>query len=98
MKSKRHIPFGHYCYRVVSVSKETFRFKVKRCRYYAHLTFNGVKVPWCFHMDKGGVPYCDHADHAKLLEHFGSYRAMDKTLPLDLLWDSCKECGVKEGI
>lgn len=76
------------------------------CPYWTSKNFNGVDVPWCSFLETGGLygavegdhtPERHESDHQKLLAHFGSEEAIDKALPLFLLFDQVKECGVNIG-
>jgi hypothetical protein len=100
------IPVGPYCYGGNRPRREnepeftedgrTIRY-LKYCPYMGMKTLNGVQVTWCNFLGKGDIGNnCSDEDHARLVEHFGSQEALDKGLPLFLLWDSCKECGINE--
>lgn len=99
------IPAGNYCYtRKTPVEGEPTHdsdgipiFKLTYCPYMSTKEFNGVTVTWCNYLDKGDMGnHLTDEEHQKLLEHFGTTEAMEKELPLFLLWDSCKECGIKD--
>lgn len=88
------IPEGVYCYD-----------QNGGCPYYKPKSFGGVEVPFCSYLGLGGTEGSlkqgqteadAEADHQKLLAHFGSEEAMDEALPLMLLFDSCKECGIND--
>jgi hypothetical protein len=94
------IPKGDYCYQWEEVpsSENNFRGKIKRCPYYTHKTLNGVSVPWCVFLNCGGIDNAhDDSQIQSLVEHFGTEEKMDEALPLFLLWDEVKECGINEG-
>jgi hypothetical protein len=91
------IPYGDYCYTwLEKPSKENgFVGKTKACPYYATKTFNGVEVPWCTFLKCGGLNNStDDSEVANLIDYFGSEEKMNEELPLSLLWDQVKECGV----
>ncbi len=98
------IPKGDYCYTWKEVPSESnnYRGKVNYCPYYDVKNVNGVEFPWCNYLELGGTPgdgkWKGWEDHIKadevLTEHFGSKEQMEDKLPLFLLFDSCKECGV----
>jgi hypothetical protein len=93
------IPQGYYCYTwVEKPNRDTgFNGKIKTCPYLTKKEFNGVEVPWCNFLNCGGLDNNhDETDIPKLIEHFGSEEKMDEELPLFLLWDMVKECGVNE--
>lgn len=93
------IPPGPYCY-VMDFTKESESrnpedgIPVVYCPFSKTKDINGVPVPWCTFLNKGGTSN-DHTEEqwAKLVEYFGSDDNIFDRLPLDLLWDSCKECG-----
>jgi len=104
------IPPGTYCYfgrESTTIDKETGMpsFKMKMCPYFTHMTFNGVNVPWCSFLNKGGTEGSlkhgqteaeAEVEWQKLKDYFVTEENMNKVLPLDLLWDSCKECGIDD--
>jgi hypothetical protein len=95
--NKSEIPQGNYCYTWVETpSKENgFRGKTKPCPYYTSKTFNGVEVPWCLFLKCGGLSNStDDSEMDRLIEHFGNEEDLNKELPLSLLWDGVKECGI----
>jgi hypothetical protein len=100
------IPVGSYCYDGTRPRREgepeftadgrPIRY-LNCCPHMGSREFNGVTVTWCNFLNKGDIGnHCSDEDHAKLVEHFGSEEATEKALPLFLLWDSCKECGINE--
>lgn len=96
-KDTSMIPEGDYCYTWIETpNRETnFRGKTKSCPYFTKKEFNGVEVPWCSFLDCGGLDNNqEDSDIPKLIEHFGSEEKMNEALPLFLLWDQVKECGV----
>jgi len=98
-KNTSVIPQGSYCYTwEESPSQENnCRGKVKNCPYLTKKTFNGVDVPWCLFLNCGGLSNnTDDSEIPKLIEHFGSEEKMNEALPLFLLWDGVKECGVND--
>ena len=103
-KNTSIIPKGDYCYTWKEVPSESnnYRGKVNQCPYYDVKNVNGVEFPWCNYLELGGTPgdekwkgWDDHTNADEVLkEHFGSKEQMEDKLPLFLLFDSCKECGV----
>lgn len=97
-KQEELIPPGPYCY-VIDFTKEdqnTTGVPVRYCPYHSKKEFNGVKVPWCLFLNEGGTDnYFTDEQWEKLVDHFGSDDNIFNFLPLDLLWDSCKQCSVK---
>lgn len=90
-------PPGPYCY-VADYSREDdleIGYPVVYCPHSSSKEFNGVSVPWCDLLNAGGTDN-GHTDEEweKLVEHFGSEENVFDFLPHDLLWDSCKECGI----
>ena len=104
MKDTSVIPRGPYCYTWIEYPSEKNNFigRTKVCPYYETKDINGVHVPWCNYLELGGTPgdgtWTGWEDYEKandtLNKHFGSQAETDKNLPLFLLFDSCKECGV----
>jgi hypothetical protein len=93
------IPQGDYCYTWIEAPSEinNLKGKIKACPYLTKKTFNGVDVPWCNFLNCGGLDNNqDDSDIPKLIEHFGSEEKMNEELPLFLLWDMVKECGINE--
>jgi hypothetical protein len=86
LKDTSIIPKGDYCYTWIEVPSESnnYRGKTKQCPYYDCKNINGKWKGWEDH---------NKADKV-LTEHFGSKEQMEDKLPLFLLFDSCKECGV----
>jgi hypothetical protein len=86
MEKEKLIPNGIYCY-----NGNVY------CPYSTSKNFNDVRVPWCDYLDKGGVDN-GHTEEEwnKLIEYFGTENNIFDFLPLDLLWDSCKECGINK--
>jgi hypothetical protein len=105
MKDTSVIPKGQYCYtwendpnynweNDPNGSSGFLPGKAKYCPYYGSKMMNGVEVPWCSLLSLGGTDNNWKAgDWEKVRESYPSEEAMDKELPLFLLWDSCKECG-----
>ena len=102
MKSKKDttgIPNGSYCYGKLIRAQKTYPFArtYKQCPYSVMKKIAGVSVCWCDYMDKGGLPNdLEDKDFAKLVAHFGGEDETFRALPLTLLFDSVKECGVNE--
>lgn len=96
-ENKEGIPEGNYCYRWTEAPSEynNFMGSTEPCPFFGDKNFNGVNVPWCCFLNKGGLDNRDYGeDYDKLLLHFGDEAKLRETLPLDLLWDGVKECGV----
>ena len=90
------IPKGDYCYsRVEGVSKYGIPLS-KRCPYDTYKEINGVPVAWCSYLELGGILNEGGTEegYKKLIEYFGDEESLWDGLPLDLLFDQCKECGV----
>ena len=101
------IPYGDYCYSGVESIRTDERGMpvrtMKMCPYSSYRIFNGVTVPWCNFLNKGGTEGSlkqgqteeqAEEEYQKLVAHFGTEEALDKALPLFLLFDDCKECGI----
>lgn len=92
------IPQGVYCYKFDYLepnrcSNEPGAIPTVSCPYSSYKEINGATVYWCDFLDKGGLPNGMPTGHFdKLVEHFGSEDAVFESLPLDLLFDDCKEC------
>jgi hypothetical protein len=95
------IPEGVYCYTTGSIEKSEnngFLSKTGVCPHYSYKDINGVKIPFCKFLCKGSVPNSlTDTDFEKLEKHFGSEDEVFEGLPLDLLWDQVKECGINFG-
>ena len=54
-----------------------------------------MNVYWCTYLNKGGLG-CIESDKewSKLVKYFGTEDGVFEMLPLDLLFDGCKHCGV----
>lgn len=92
------IPIGHYCYHLDNSYDgpkiEEYSFPIVSCPYDSYKNINGVNVPYCAYLEKSGCKNgWKDGEFEKLIEYFGSEDAVYDNLPLDLLWDSCKECG-----
>ena len=94
------IPKGSYCYG--SLGRQKFKkdgaryFTPKYCPYLRVRKIKGAAVPWCSFLKLGGISnHTTEAEYRRLLQHFGSEKALHAKLPLFLLWDACKECGLK---
>jgi len=103
MKSKKKstagIPKGSYCYGKLIRAQETYPFArtYERCPHQTMKKIAGVPVCWCKYLDKGGLPdNLEDKDFAKLVARFGGENETFDALPLSLLFDSVKECGVNE--
>lgn len=84
------IPKGMYCYGRGRDGKR------KYCEHFQSKEIAGVTVPFCTYLNQGGIT--NSPDDDVLFEHFD--RDIDKmieALPLDLLFDAVKECGVNDG-
>ena len=86
------IPKGHYCY--------SYDDKTDECNHCPYLCFETIntdvkpiKLWHCSYLNQSDS-YCSDEDFELLKKHFGitDDELWDK-FPLDLLWDSCKECG-----
>ncbi len=88
-KDKNLIPIGPYCY----TYKDS---KYIPCPYFKIKNINSIPVSWCDYLGLGGITGDHNApenQYEKLLEYYKTEEAMDKELPLSLLFDQCKECG-----
>lgn len=90
------IPKGSYCYTIDRVDMKESKIYTKNCPYYNYTVINTVLVPTCEYLELMGVPDCDDETYKKLLDFYGNYDKLHEAMPLSLLWDSCKECGVNE--
>lgn len=100
MKDVKLIPEGIYCYTWESVpAKENeFRGKVNVCPYYGSKLIAGVKVPWCFYMERGGIDNnWKEQEWEAISKHYPDEYSMDSELSEFLLWDQVKSCGENEG-
>ena len=96
-KDTSNIPKGDYCYKYVDGKNKYGIPNTENCPYHSYKELNGAGVVWCDYLELGGLPNdCKEGDHEKLIEFFGSTEAMLSSLPLTLLFDSCKECGINK--
>lgn len=99
-KDENLIPQGDHCYHWLELpsSDNNFTGTTKPCPFYGDKVLNGVNVPWCHYLDQGGLDNRDYgADWGKLVSLFGDGERVQKALPLGLLWDGVKECGINLG-
>lgn len=91
------IPKGNYCYKFIKGKSKCGIPKSKYCPYSSWKEINGTKVAWCEYLELGGLLNGGtDEDYKRLIEFFGSEEALWDGLPLDLLFDDCKECGVNK--
>lgn len=88
------IPEGDYCYRITRI--EFGKIFTNNCPYSQHKIIAEVYIPYCAYLDKMGIPNCDDEDFEKLVAFYGTRDKVHEAMPLSLLWDSCKECGINE--
>ena len=90
------IPSGIYCYSLRPHPTEPGKLEIfDKCPYLRDTKIAGVNVVWCDFLQSGSVPNGTTDEEYRKLKHFyGSEEALDEDLPLLLLWDGCKECGV----
>jgi hypothetical protein len=102
---KNLIPPGNYCYcidylripemvhNITKIMETGEDIPYVSCPYYTTKKINNVCVPWCNYLDQGGISNDHTEEEIKLLsDHYGDFDKASDALPLDLLWDSCKEC------
>lgn len=93
-KAKKKIPKGCYCY------KETKPYQLKRCPFWSikanlpeqengYCSYLG-KSDYDLNEERGEMKWYKGSDRIKL-----AYTTKPHEIPNSLLWDSCKECGVK---
>jgi hypothetical protein len=98
------IPKGIYCYTFVDeepiIDEDGIsHFKINSCPYWGNKDINGVKMPWCHYLNKGGWDNRDYIpeERNKILEYYNNdEKKMDEELCLMLLFDGCKECGIND--
>ena len=105
-KNTSIIPKGPYCYtwKELPSKENNFRGQVNLCPYFQVKNIDGVEFPWCDYLELGGLPgdggFVGWSDYKKAIEvlskHFGGEDKMDEALPLFLLFDQCKECGIDD--
>lgn len=81
------IPKGVYCYDEKGV-----------CPYYSQkvVAFD-IIIPYCLYLDQGDLCGLTNEEFLKLKKIWAKTdEELYKMFPLDLLWDSVKECGVNE--
>ncbi len=97
-KDKSLIPIGHYCYKhdvlYDGPKLEDGSIPIVSCPYDSYKKIAGVSVPYCSFLEMlGWSNNWEQEEYEKLEKHFGGEDATFEALELDLLWDSCKECG-----
>jgi|688.fasta_scaffold433587_3 hypothetical protein len=95
-KDKSVIPKGDYCYTISRVDMKESKIYTKNCPYYDYTVLCDVLIPTCKYLEKMGTPGCTDEEYKRLLDFYGDHDTLSKAMPLSLLWDSCKECGVNE--
>jgi hypothetical protein len=81
------IPKGIYCYTRGQDGKRQY------CEHFQSKEIGGVTVPFCTHLNQAGMT--NSSDDDILFEYFEKdIDKMMEALPLDLLFDAVKECGV----
>lgn len=80
------IPSGIYCYSEDKICP----YLTSKC---IHTQRGDVTLPHCKYLNLSDS-MCSDEDFEKLVELHGSEDAVWSAYPLDLLWDSCKECNV----
>lgn len=97
MSDKSQIPKGQYCYEIDPFGDPDLHggeTPIKHCPFSTYKTINGVNVPWCSYLNQGGISNnTSDEEYEKLIDYYGIEEKLDEELPLDLLWDSVKECG-----
>jgi len=93
------IPKGDYCYKFNGKNgthDDGLPYMgIDTCPYSDIKEINGVEVDWCTYLNSGGLGNnTTDEEWEKLVEHFGSEGVAYDGLPLDLLFDGCKHCGV----
>lgn len=99
-KDKSLIPIGQYCYRIDTLYDgpkiEDGGIPTVNCPYQKYKKYKntGVSLPYCAYLEEyGWSNNMTNEEFDKLVEHFGSEDKTFDAFPMDLLWDSCKECG-----
>ena len=102
-KWKWRIPKGDYCYKFTGKSGYNVDVKywmgTKYCPYYNIRIYDDISLPHCDYLDMGSIPNnLTDGEWDRLITLFGSEKAVwdSKANKLLLLWDGCKECGIKE--
>jgi hypothetical protein len=86
-----HIPKGSYCYTFID-DKHYY------CPFSSYIEDEGVIIPYCTFLNKGGIDNSTTDEEFDILEKkYGSIDKVWEKYPLDLLWDSVKECGENYG-
>jgi hypothetical protein len=94
-KDTSQIPKGYYCYRFVKGKNKYGIPNTESCPYLNGKEINGVVVPWCEYLEKGGIGNDGtKEDWQKLIDFFGSEDALFDALPLTLLFDSVKNAAL----
>jgi len=91
------IPIGHYCYKFDNLYEGEVmpgHYPTVNCPYGGYKDLHGVSMPYCSFLEEyGDDNNLSNEGYKKLIAHFKTDEAMWEVLKLDLLWDSCKECG-----
>ena len=97
-KDTSEIPKGDYCYKFVEGKNEYGIPNIKSCPYRSGKVLNGATIAWCNYLELGGLlnEAAKDGDYERILEFFGDEETTWNYLPLDLLFDDVKECGVNK--
>jgi hypothetical protein len=96
-KDTSKIPKGDYCYKFIKGKTKWGNPKTKCCPYLTCKKINGSMVAWCDYLELGGLlNEGTEKSYKKLIEFFGGEEILWDYMPLDLLFDSCKSCGVNK--
>lgn len=91
------IPPGPYCYKLTNELNEYGIPKTIMCPYYEYKKIADVDVPFCSFLNLGGTQNGWSIEESEKIEqHYGSFDKTCEELPLFLLWDCVKECGIND--
>lgn len=92
------IPEGVYCYvpdleKNANKDKDDLTFYIKHCPYISTIEDEGVILPYCKFLELGGINNSTSEEGFDKLEAKYGEDGIWEKYPLDLLWDSVKQCG-----
>lgn len=91
------IPKGSYCYSLSNELNEHGFPKTIICPFFEYKEVVGVQVPFCNFLNLGGPQNgWTEEESEKIDQFYGSREKTDEMLPLFLLWDQVKECGMND--
>jgi len=98
-KALEKIPKGTYCYERLEMNEDKISLRViNPCPFHHYNEFFGLFE--CQYLKQYGIPNHEMYDgwREDLISYFGSEEKVFEATPLDLLFDSIKECGINNEV